>query len=238
MNPVLPTSWSSISWDFESLENYPSSKPLSVVVASELLLLQAEETGIILQYNFWIMESDKHCRDLWVCNRQNEAILQQLLAEGLLWSCSSTLPWKSSTDESPRSRKEKAVCATSARLPYGMFQTHYCLMTACRLGHQCGLNWNWSFTDFWITSWHGLRGVWNSSPHHCWSLAHKSYSKLKSINKRYFENIHKELKLFRAFIYTIHTQHSARCMVQLFCNSGSSLDDYKHVLEKAASSIF
>lgn len=110
-------------------------------------------------------------------------------------------------------RKEKAVYATTARLPYGMFQAHYCLMTAHRLGHQCGLNWNWSFTDFWITSWHGLRGVWNSSSHHCWSLAHKSYSKLKSINKGYFENIPKEFKLFRAFIYTIHAQHTARCII-------------------------
>lgn len=121
-------------------------------------------------------------------------------------------------DESLGSRKENAVCATSARLPYGMFQTHYCLMTAHRLGHQCGLNWNWSFTDFWITSRHGLRGAWNSSSHHCWFFAHKSYSKLKSINKRYFENIHKELKLCRAFTYAVHTQHSARSIIKLFCD--------------------
>lgn len=144
------------------VKNYLFPKPLAIVVVSELLALKPEAVGTILQCNFW------YVADLWKITNTAEtcerALGQMEQCQSnccrvdmiLLLHASMTEPM---TDANPGSRKEKAICATSARRPYGKFQTHYCLMTACRLGHQCGFNWNWSFTDFWITSWHGLRGA-------------------------------------------------------------------------------
>lgn len=161
-HPVIPPEMSSQKrqntlWFDESCFNHPSGgilrveknhlvpKPLAIVVVSELLSLKTEAMGTILQCNLWyeaelwkitnMAETHGHAMSKMEQCQSNCCGVDMIL----FLHASMTEPV---TDANPGSRKEKAICATSARLPYSKFQTHYCLMTACRLGHQCGLNWN------------------------------------------------------------------------------------------------
>lgn len=132
-------------WDFVGCEKLPVPKAIGNSCVSELLPLQPEAVGTTLQCNFW------YVAELWKISNMAETCeramgkMEQYQSNCcrvdmiLLLHASMTEPM---TDANPGSRKEKAICATSARLPYGKLQSHYCLMTACRLGHQCGLNWN------------------------------------------------------------------------------------------------
>lgn len=149
-------------WDFVGLKNYLFPKPLAIVVVSELLPLKPEEMGTILQSNIW------YVAELWKItnmaetheqNGQNGAMSEQLL---LGWYGSVSARFHGRAFDWCKSRKQEGkghlcnICqAPIWQLPNSLLPDDSMQIR----GHQCGLNWNWSFTDFWITSWHGLGGV-------------------------------------------------------------------------------